>query len=99
MLDIGGSPNYYGCLKCWLKGLGKAGGKMVYCGHGVFLPNNHPLRDPLSHLYSKVKVHDVWTECTAALPKLRTHEEVMAQIHKPDAGGPDLGSSRWESWP
>ena len=54
LLDCGGSPCTYGCLKCWLKSIGQANrvGKMVYNGHFVLLPQGHPLRAPLSQLHN-----------------------------------------------
>ncbi len=83
ILQCGGTPHHFGCLKCWFASKGKAfggQGKTIYNGHHILLPPDHPLRPHLRGLHNRGDVNQHLQR--------RSHQELMARIKQPVSGGP-----------
>ena len=97
LMQCGGTPSRRGCLKCWFESIGKAGGngKMLYNGHYVLLPQNHPLRTPLCELHNRTGADRNPNERSEL--RYRSHDEVMARLTEPASEA--LGGALGEGFP
>ncbi|GAX79768.1 hypothetical protein CEUSTIGMA_g7208.t1 [Chlamydomonas eustigma] len=77
-------------MKCWIAGIGKAGGKQLYNRHWVMFPTNHPLRAPsLCILHNRTgRTRSRNENCDW---RRRSHSEIMARLKVPDETAGPMG--------
>ena len=64
----------FGCFFCWLKGFKRAG-KEMYCGHHVYLPLGHWLREKMATYHTVPGMPDRSAESTKQ-PMMRSNEDL-----------------------